>query len=248
MAWLCPVSANAGLSLAPAAEAVTLRRESGVRFSADETFLRAGGVQYFYQLIEREAQPQAHKNFALFRHFDINERWGTLDSAPHVIISRVVHSLARPSSYFSYKRANDLSYIQSVAPQMQVTRQADGRFRVGTTPSNTFLVHHFSAQQLDELAPTLGVKHMLDLCSEQRLDALVIQENTDFAPVLGMRTAEMSVTWTGHVATDVNETRLCVVAMTYLHTLPPFFLGGVARMHNEYVSGTRALIGALRRH
>ncbi len=228
-----------------------MRRESSVQFTVDAAFQAQGGVQFFYQLIRDTPSPEATNE--TFRHFlglDRARRWQALNAPAHVVLSRLVFRVARESSFFNSARANDIRSINQVAPAMQVTANGDGTFRVGRRPSNTLRIEFLDSAKalaMSSAGTTDVVWSVFAFTGEtQPPTSMVFQENTDFARVLGMRTAEASVTWTAHHALSPSETQITVLTMSYIRTLPPFFLGGESRMLQESMKGARELIDGVR--
>ncbi len=233
-------------SLASAAE-TPLRRESDARFVIDVQFQDKGGVQYFYALLPSEPSPEKNATFALFRPFDASNVWSRLDSPPSVVVSRLVYTVERDVSFFNEARARDVEYINAVAREMAVVKRDDGTFRVGKMPANTFRIDYFDADRLAKGGLELpAVKRALELSGIETPTNVVFQENSEFDRVMGMRTADGSVTWTMHVAIAPGRTRVVVFTMSYLRTLPPFFLGGPGRVFRESTEGARVLIDNLR--
>ncbi len=220
-----------------------------MRFAVDETYLRSGGVQFFYELAHREPSPEtASATFPLFRAFDESGRWKS--AAPlNVVMSRLVYEVDKDVSFFTEARANDLTYINTVAPEYRITRQPDGGFRSGAMPSNAFTIRFFDEAAVRRRAGSGAVARFLELLAAPGLPhSIVFQQNDEFARVLGWRTAELSVTWTAHFSLGPGRTRLQVCTMSYLHSMPPFFLGGEKRVYRESVDGASQLIDALRRY
>lgn len=233
-------------SLASAGE-TPLRRESDARFAIDVPFQDKGGVQYFYALLPSEPSPEKNATFTLFRPFDASNVWSRLESPPSVVMSRLVYTVERDVSFFNEARARDVEYINAVAREMEVVKRDDGSFRVGKMPANTFRIDYFDADRLAKGGLELpAVKRALELSGIEAPTNVVFQENSDFSRVMGMRTADGSVTWTMHVAIAPGRTRVVVFTMSYLRTLPPFFLGGPGRVFRESTEGARVLIDNLR--
>lgn len=204
------------------------KREARADFVADSAFQADGGVQvYFAVMSQKEASP--------FKSLDLNGR----GQAAHVAVVRLSYTLEKDASFFTRERVTDLAYVRTIAPDMDVSQRPDGGFVVARTPANRFSVRFFA----DASAFPAQVK----LAHEPGPPAsVVVQENTGFARVMGMRTAEASVTWTLHHALAPDRTRVTVLAVSYLHNLPPFFLGGEARMLGETVDNALSLIGRIR--
>jgi len=239
----------AALSIAgPAAAETPLRREADARFAIDAAFQDKGGVQYFYLLLPSDPSPETDATFALFRPFDVNDVWKGLDAPTNVVLSRLVYTVERDVSFFSEARARDVDYINAVAKEMDIVKRADGSFRVGRMPANTFRIEYYDAARLSTGALELpAVKRALELAGLGLTPtSVVFQQNDDFSRVLGMRTAAAGFTWTVHGAIAPGRTRLVVFTMSYLHTLPPFFLGGPRRVFRESTEGARVLIDNLR--
>lgn len=87
------------------------------------------------------------------------------------------------------------------------------------------------------LTPELGRPH-----------SVVIQHNYDFARVMGVRTGAASVTWTAHYRLAPGRTRVVSTTLSLLHNVPPFFLGGDERVHQEARDGALMLIERMRRY
>jgi hypothetical protein len=217
-----------------AAEDIPLRREESARFAVDEGLQAGGGVQYWYAL--------EHAVDLDFLDFDPLQPTRT---AGHVLHSRLVHTLDKDSSFFTPARVLDVKYMNSVAPGYDISQQTTGRFHCARTPANTFTLRFIS---LEATPPPRepGVTRLLELCALGTPESVVVQNNTGFSRVLGMRTAEASSTWTGHYRLGPDRTRLCVVSMSYIFTVPPFFLGGDDRLLSESVRETLELIRHLR--
>lgn len=225
-----------------------LRRESACDFAIDPAFQDKGGVQYFYSLLPNEPSPETDATFTRFRPFDPGGVFAGLSSPPHVVLSRLVYTVERDASFFSEARARDVGYINAVAKEMEVTKRTDGSFRVGAMPSNTFTIEYYDAAKLAAGASSLpAVLRAIELAGVKEAPvSVVFQQNRDFARVMGMRTADGSFTWTLHFAIAPGRTRLVVFTMSYLRTLPPFFLGGARRVFRESTEGARVLIDNLR--
>lgn len=244
---LAPViTAVLALTSTAAADAPPLRRESLAGFAVDEPFQRSGGVQLFYGLT-RDVDPAGSQDgtFAAFRPFDFNDRFDELTSTVHVVMSRLVHTVNKDVSFFTEARARDLEYLRAIAPTMKLSQLDDGRFRVGVLPQNDFAILYFGARDVQDLAAKNAIPALL-LRGQTLPATIVVQENTGFSRVMGWRTAEMGVTWTAHYAVSPGVTRVEVATMSYLHTLPPFFLGGVERVYKESLSGALGMIQRLR--
>jgi hypothetical protein len=225
---------------------VSMRRESDPRFAVDGSFQDTGGVQYFYALIRPEAAPDTDSVFISFRPFDVDDVWGRLEEPLTVVLSRLVYTVEKDVSFFNEQRARDIDYINAIATKAKVTSNADGSYRVGQTPANTFSIEFLDTEDL-HTHTSPGLTRLFELSGiEGRPASVVIQRNRDFARVMGVRTAEASMTWTAHYAVSEGKTRIVVFTMSYLRTLPPFFLGGERRIFRESTEGARALIERLR--
>ena len=225
-----------------------LRRESACDFPVDAAFQDTGGVQYFYALLPSEPSPETDATFKRFRPFDAGEVYSGLSSPPHVVLSRLVYTVEKDITFFNEARARDVGYINAVAKEMEVPKRADGSFRVGATPSNTFTIEYYDAAKLAAGAASMpAVVRAIELAGMKEPPlSVVFQQNRDFSRVMGMRTADGSFTWTLHFALAPGRTRLVVFTMSYLRTLPPFFLGGARRVFRESTEGARVLIDNLR--
>lgn len=204
------------------------KREARADFAADPAFQADGGVQLYFGLLSPEGA-------AAYQSLDLNGR----GAAEHVAVVRLSYTLEKDASFFTRERVTDLAYVQAIAPDMDVSQQPDGGFHVGRMPANRFSVRFF--------ADASGFPAQTRLAHEPGMPAsLVVQENTGFARVMGMRTAEASLTWTLHHALAPGRTRVTVLTVSYLHNLPPFFLGGEARVFRETVENALRLISRLR--
>lgn len=215
----------------------SVRRESRVDFESDRAFQADGGVQIFFDVVGVEASPDNDERVQAFRVMDRAERWRQLDEPVHVGLTRLSYELERDISFFSSKRLLDLSWVQAVAPDMNVTARPDGGFSVGVAPTNDFRLTFFDT---DAAAPDVAK------LARSRGAPVLVQENEGFSRVMGWRTAAWSSTWTFHEALGPGRTRITVLSLSYLYNVPPFFLGGEARLYRETVERSVALIGRLR--
>ncbi len=216
-----------------------LRRESELDFAVDEAFQQAGGVQYFYDLAEPAPEPSSA--LTRFRAMDAES---SIDDPYTVVMSRLVYTVEHDLSFFTEARARDVGFLKRVAPEMGVRLEPDGTFRVTRAPSNRFKLTWFQ-EPIASADPALTAFLRL-LPPGERPASIVLQQNDDFARVLGWRTAERAITFTAHFAIAPGRTRVVVCSMSLLHHLPPFFLGGRGRVFRESVDGAARLIGQLR--
>ncbi len=237
--------------IAPAQLAAPLRAERDIAFTVDEPFLASGGIQYFYQLIRDTPNPETvSASFRELRALDINHVWSRLSAPTHVVLSRIVYTVDKDITFFTEGRVRDIGYINAVGGKMNITANPDGTYRVGKMPSNIFSLQYFDEQALKE-NDDADTRHALDTLFHfvdkgPAPKVIVAQENRDFSRVMGMRTAEGSFTWTVHQPLSTRKTRITVLTMSYLHTLPPFFLGGEDRVMRESIQGAVGLISRLR--
>ncbi len=224
------------------AAAPEMRREEKLDFVADEAFQQQGGVQYFYELAEPTPSPAAGSTLARFRTLDA---LSIPDDPYFVVMSRLVYTVERDSSFFTEARARDVNYLRTVAPEMGVRLEPDGRFKVTRAPSNRFTLTWLDAPPAVPQPPALT--RFLEFVPAPPA-SIVIQANSEFSRVMGWRTAERSITYTAHVPLRPGTTRVVVCTMSLLHHLPPFFLGGKDRIRRESVEGAAALIGQLREY
>ena len=137
------------LALLLAATPVEMRRETALDFAIDEVVQQDGGVQYFYEFADPDPRPAASSALARFRAMDDG---ATIDDPYHVMMSRLVYSVDRDISFFTEARARDVKYLQQVAPELGVTVDADGTFRVAQAPSNRFRLTWLDAPTRESVA------------------------------------------------------------------------------------------------
>jgi hypothetical protein len=224
---------------AQAAEAgVEARRERGADFEVDEAFQADGGVQLFFELVSAPARPVAGSAFEQFHALDATDRLGALKDPVHAAMSRISYVINKDVMFFNRERLFNVTYVQAIAPDMQVTSAPHGGFQVGRAPSHRFsLTFHADASGLAPAVVALA---------RARGAPVLVQENVDFARIMGWRTGAWSTTWTFHEALGRDRTRVTVLTLSYLYNLPPFWLGGADGVYAETLSQARALIGRLR--
>lgn len=218
---------SAALAAPPA-----MRREARADFAIDDAFQADGGVQLYFELLGPEPQPKAA---AAFRALDRSDRLAAIKEPVHVALTRVSYVVEKDATFFTEARLVDLSYMRALAPEMQLSARPDGGFAVGQTPSSNLSLefHGDSAFAGDALTLARGAP-------------VLVQENADFARVLGWRTGAWSATWTFHEALGPGRTRVTALSMSYLYNLPPGFMGGAERFTRDTVSGSLAVIARLR--
>jgi hypothetical protein len=223
-----------------------MRQETALAFTLDEPFQQDGGVQYFYELAKKDAA-SSNATFAFFRGFDESGRWASLGRPAHVVMSRIVYTVDKDASFFTEARAKDTTWMNTVAPEFDVSTRPDGGFRAGKMPANDFTIRFLDAAALASQPADGGLAHVASLVPDAApLASVVVQENFDFSRVMGVRTGAFSVTWTAHQALAPGRVRVHVFTMSAIHTLPPFFLGGEKRVFKESVAGALDLIERLR--
>jgi hypothetical protein len=220
------------------ARASDARREKVVDFELDDAFQADGGVQIFFELIGAPAAPVAGSTLARFHVLDRTDRLGGLTEPVHVVAARLSYVLEKDISFFTRERLLDVAYIRTIAPDMDVTAVPDGGFQVGQAPRNRFtLTFHADASTVPPAIVSLA---------RARGAPVLVQENADFARIMGWRTAAWSTTWTFHEALGPRRTRVTVLTMSYLYNLPPFFVGGGDRVYADTLARTQAIIARLR--
>ena len=229
-------------------EAVLMRREPSLRFDVDEAFQADGGVQYFYELTTaNRSAAAASQSLPLFLAFAVGGRQAARTEPLSVVATRVVHTIDKDSSFFTEERAKDVAYLNTVAPGLGIVRVAPDTYRVAATPSNLFRLRWLDADAVRRGAHTQGLSRLLELTAGAALpESVVVQENREFARVMGFRTGDASVTWTAHYPLRPGQTRICIFSMSTLYNLPPKFLGGEERVYSETVNAIAGLIRNLR--
>jgi hypothetical protein len=237
----------AAFGAAAAGADVVARRETDVGFALDAEFQRDGGVQYFYQLLKQDLPPSRSAVFKTYEPFDLRGRNASSAEPLHLVVGRVSYVLEKDISFFSEQRVRDPEYIAAVARGYGITRQPDGTFRASKMPANSFRIHYLDQAEVARRASDGGVARLLDFMPDAGHPAVVVvQENYDFSRVMGVRTGDDSYTWTAHYPLGPGRTQLNVCTMSYLHTVPPFFLGGEGRVLSESIDGITAFIKNLR--
>lgn len=247
-AWLaCLLALLPLLGAAAEARKPPVRREERVSFAVDAAFQERGGVQYFYQLIDDEEDALAHEAFAKFQPLDTRGRWAGRKDSLYVLVSRIVYTLDKDVAFFTAERVKDVTYMNAILPGADIRQKAPGTYTVAKMPANSFTLRYLGREALTATARDAALERFLSLTPEPGLpDSVVVQENFNFARVMGARTSDLSVTWTGHYPLAPGRTRVVVCTMSLLYNLPPFFLGGARRVHDEALGGALMLIQNLR--
>lgn len=211
------------------------RREASATFAVDDAFQRAGGVQLYFLLINPDAPEAQRAALQPFLPLDREGRGARFTEPMYVSVSRVSYEVDKDVSFFSKERLLDLKYMQALAPQLEVTARPGGGFRVGRTPSNSM-----SIELHDDASFGAGLRRLA------HGSPVVVQENDDFARVMGWRTAAWSTTWTFYEALAAGRTRVTVLSLNYLYNVPPPMLGGADRLFLDTRAQTLEFIAALR--
>lgn len=232
------------------AEGTASRRETQARFLPDEAFQVQGGVQYFYDFVEKgDDALKGSPAYGAFRELDPARRWASLADPVYVVMVRVVYLLDKDVSFFSRGRVLDARYMNRICPTCGIQPLGSGLYRVKQMPANTSRVRYLAGGELQQSLSEGWLKSALALSSALGApEIVVLQENFDFEPILGMRTGERSVTVTTHHAAAPGKTRVAVHMVTWMHNVPPFFLGGAGRVHDTTLEGTLSLVKYLRRY
>lgn len=204
-----------------------VRREERVTFTVDDAFQRAGGVQLYFQLISPDDAA-----LTPFLPLDRSDRRSKFTEPMHVSVSRVVYEVEKDVSFFTKERLLDVKYMRALAPELDITAKNNGAFHVGRTPSNSM---HMEVHEEAGFGAKLA-----------RGSPVVVQENDDFARVMGWRTAAWSATWTFYEKRSSGRTRVTVLSLNYLYNLPPPMLGGSDRLFIDTRAQTLEFIAALR--
>ncbi|MFT3708842.1 MAG: hypothetical protein QM817_14425 [Archangium sp.] len=197
-----------------------VKREEKADFEVDDSFQADGGVQIHFDLQKpgSTAQPP-------FRALDRDDRLGTIIKEPvHLCVMRVSYVVEKDVAFFTRERLLDLAYMRALAPQLQLSARADGGFQVGQSPASDLSLEFHD----DQRGPWL------------------VQENVNFARVLGWRTGAWSATWTFHESLGPGRTRVTALSLSYLYNVPPGFLGGADRFRRETIDGALEVITRLR--
>ncbi len=237
----------AGLVATSAQGQLPIKHEPSPSFSLDAPWLSDGGVQVFYEHLERgDATPDAG-SVRLFRPFDLRGRFEAGSGALQRVVGRVAYFVDKDVSFFSEAQVRDVDYMNHVAKDCDITLRKDGTYLAAKMPANTFRVSYFGREEVKALSSDGGIARLIDLLPDAGLpEVVVLQENYDFSKVMGWRTADVSVTWSAHYPVAPGRTLVHVCTMSALHNAPPFFLGGTERMKRESLSGTVAFIENLR--
>lgn len=209
--------------VAQAAPLPEARREGRAGFAVDEAFQRGGGVQFFFELISPDGGVPGQ-----FAALDRTDHRSKFTEPVHVSVSRFSYEVEKDISFFSKERLLDVNYMRALAPDLDITARTPGTFHVGRAPSNSMTLEVLASSTLAPGSP------------------VVVQQNFDFARVMGWKTAAWSTTWTFHEALGKGRTRITVLSLNYLYNLPPPLLGGADRLFVDTRAQTLEVIAALR--
>lgn len=223
-----------------------VRREPAIGFAVDTRLQDAGGLQYFFALGRRETTPLQQAPFDRLRPLLHGVEEGM--PALHVLTTRIVFTVDRDAGFFTAERATDPDFLNAVIPEGRVEQIAEATFRTQLTPANTFKVRFIGEKELAKGKREPAVQLLIDLAPELGTPVSVVtQDNYNFDRVIGVRTAAWSVTWTGHYRLPQGRTRVVSYTLSLVHNLPPFFLGGDERVHQEARKSAVALVEGIRR-
>lgn len=215
------------------------KMEGRLDFPADETFLRSGGVQVFFELISREARAEERPSFKILRVLDTGDHWSKKNGPLYVLASRIVFQVEKDISFFSKERIYDESYLNRFLPAYQVRRLSERRFRSGALPRNDFEIEYFEPGSMPRSFGQLSE-------SSGSPEVVLFQHNHEFEKIMGFKTALMGRTLTLHSPLGPGLTRITAWSLSYLHNIPPFFLGGEARVTGEAKKKSLELVARLR--
>lgn len=221
-----------------------LRAEARIDFPCDRTFLSDGrGVQLFFELISRDVRAEDHRSFNLLRPLDKENLWDKKSEPLYVLASRLAFVVDKDISFFSESRLQDEDYLTRLLPAFQIKRISKNGFRSDASPKHQFEISYFDREASREAWPRslLGTNRF-----EQFPDVVLVQHNHGFEKVLGFKTARMGQTLSLHYALGEGRTLVVAWSLSYLYNIPPFFLGGEARVLREARLASLALIGNLR--
>ncbi|MDQ3265373.1 MAG: hypothetical protein M3Y59_17235 [Myxococcota bacterium] len=221
------------------------RREGVLRFGVDPSLQDRGGAQYFFTVLHPQPSPlQREPVRSLARMLPAGGKdWDPL----HAMASRFVYTLEKDVTFFTAERADDLTYIRALMPEANVERLGDRFFRSHLLPASNFRVRFLGTPQLAQPEQGPLIKTFVAFAPELGVPtAIAIQVNEDFERVMAVRTAEISVTWTGYYRLERGRTRVVSYGLTLLHNTPPFFLGGDDRLHDSLLKEMVRLIHGMR--
>lgn len=241
----CTLILTAALVTAAMPATPQTRREGALQFGVDPSLQDRGGAQYFFAVLHPQPSPlQREPVRSLAR---ILPPGGKDREQLHAMASRFVYTLEKDVSFFTAERADDLTYIRALMPEAKVERLGPLFFRSHLLPASNFRVRFLGTDSLAQPEQAAVLKTLVSFAPELGVPtAIAIQVNEDFERVMAVRTAEISVTWTGYYRLERGRTRVVSYGLTLLHNTPPFFLGGDDRLHDSLLKEMVRLIHGMR--
>ncbi len=215
------------------------RIENHVDFLTDTNFLSKGGIQLFFELISSDQKAEAYESFLKLRPLDKDDLWSRRNEPLYILTSRLVYEVRKDLSFFSENRLYDESYLNQLLPSYRIKKMGSNVFRSCSAPQNTFVIEYFRSGLLPTELESLGGGLVTP-------GVAILQHNHDFEKILGFRTALMGRTLTLHHSSGPGRTRIIVWSLSYIHNIPPFFLGGSIRVVSEVRKKSFDLITRLR--
>ncbi|MEM1137260.1 MAG: hypothetical protein AAGI07_15585 [Bacteroidota bacterium] len=229
-----------------------IHTENSIYYDIDRNELEQEKVQIFVGLVDKnlgKVTQQNAFNFDFFKEgkaFDLFDYWENRGKdSYHILLTKVAFLHNKQVDFFNEQLLGDLSFLKSKMPDYELEQVEENKFHMNCgffAPSFDF---ELSFCRPPFIAPKLNaaqalIKHINPELDEPVLS--VIQHNHTFGKVMMHKTSKMSVGIANFYRFDENRTLEVNYTLSYIHELPPKFIGGQKMLINEIKAGITDLI------
>ncbi len=177
---------------------------------------------------------QFHQNA---KRLDLFHYWDKKDSEKYLVaMTKVAYIINTAPSNINEKRLSNINYLKETIGDYDIEQIIPKKYKVAGTmfsPSFTYDLQFFRHPELPA-AFVNGIQHTLQ--QDENLGSpflTAVQHNYDYGKVLFHKTTKMSASITNYYAFGKDMTIVVVYSLSYLHNIPPDFIGGEQLMINE---------------
>ena len=208
-------------------------------------------IFFYHSLLKRKANKDPlgeAPSFSFPDHakpLDLYDYWDHKGEEQYdVLLTKVAYVLDKPIYFFSEERFADPGFISQTMPAAKIKR-IDSIYRISVgfgAPEIDYTLHFYSPEEFEYQYPKLKNYFKkydgLDLSS----NLIIVQHNFKYGKVMFQETSKMSISISRYFKLNQEQTLVFNYTLSYIHNIPPSFIGGSDFLIDKIKEGIKALI------
>lgn len=166
------------------------------------------------------------------------------DEEYYTLLTKTIYGIKQDVSYFTEERLSSIDYLEEVMPDNHISKNGDNyELEIGFgAPDISYTLEFYTNDELNIRYPELVAYFKKHDKIDLEPGISVFQHNHTFGKVMGQETTKMSLSISRYFEAGNNQTLVINYTLSFIHNLPPSFLGGGNFILKQMREGVTALV------